>query len=173
MDTLVLSAQWEPMYRVTWRTAFEKLWADKVEVLEYYSDRFIRWVGGKMAMPSVIRFVDAGVHKQHVVRHPKFNKYNIWLRDGKKCAYCTKPVSLKEFTKDHVIPRKQGGETRWKNIVACCDPCNGKKRDRTPEEAGMTLHVQPHRPATLPVPLANIPPRWAASLPALWKNYMG
>nr|WP_197704355.1 hypothetical protein [Jatrophihabitans sp. GAS493] len=31
-------------------------------------------------------------------------------------------------------------------LVACCARCNGRKRDRTPEQAGMKLLVTPYAP---------------------------
>jgi len=49
---------------------------------------------------------------------------------------------------DHVIPRSRGGASTWENLVACCIPCNNRKGNRTPEEAGMKLHRTP-RPFTL------------------------
>jgi 5-methylcytosine-specific restriction endonuclease McrA len=40
-----------------------------------------------------------------------------------------------------------GGRNTWKNTVAACDPCNQRKGDRTPAEAGMVLRVQPAAPS--------------------------
>jgi 5-methylcytosine-specific restriction endonuclease McrA len=47
---------------------------------------------------------------------------------------------------DHVIPRSRGGATDWSNIVTSCVPCNLKKGDRTPREAGLPLLVKPSKP---------------------------
>ena len=47
---------------------------------------------------------------------------------------------------DHVLPVSRGGQTTWTNVVAACVPCNRKKANRTPEEAGMHLHTQPFKP---------------------------
>jgi len=67
----------------------------------------------------------------------------IRARDGTLCRYCgirtrwqgdrRSPVS---GTYDHVDP--DGGNT-LENVVVACRKCNGNKRDRTPEEAGMPL----------------------------------
>nr|WP_096303520.1 HNH endonuclease [Jatrophihabitans sp. GAS493] len=64
-------------------------------------------------------------------------------RDGRICGYCRSPQGL---TIDHIRPRAQGGKNGWLNTVACCAPCNGRKRDRTPEQAGMKLLVTPYAP---------------------------
>lgn len=41
------------------------------------------------------------------------------------------------------MPKSRGGKSTWENLVACCYPCNNKKGDRTPDEAGMTLLKKP------------------------------
>ena len=52
------------------------------------------------------------------------------------------------MTLDHVVPRSRAGESNWENLVACCNPCNNRKGNRTPEESGMKLARQP-RPFSL------------------------
>ena len=37
------------------------------------------------------------------------------------------------------MPRSRGGQHIWENVAAACRPCNLRKRDRTPDEAGMRL----------------------------------
>lgn len=68
--------------------------------------------------------------------------HNVLRRDGFRCAYCGRRAS----TRDHVVPRSHGGPTTWLNLVAACEPCNGRKRDRTPEQAGMPLGIVPYVP---------------------------
>lgn len=67
---------------------------------------------------------------------------NVLRRDGHRCAYCGRPAS----TRDHIVPRSRGGPTSWLNLVAACAACNGFKRDRTPEQAGLRLRVRPFVP---------------------------
>jgi len=43
------------------------------------------------------------------------------------------------------MPKSRGGKNSWDNLVASCQPCNRKKADRTPEEAGMALLVRPRK----------------------------
>ena len=47
---------------------------------------------------------------------------------------------------DHIEPASRGGQDTWLNLVAACAPCNGRKSDRTPEEAGMRLLWEPYEP---------------------------
>lgn len=64
---------------------------------------------------------------------------NIWVREGGKCAYCGKPLSLRTTTREHVIPSSKGGSDGLTNVVACCSACNGKKSDKTLADSGMRL----------------------------------
>ena len=59
----------------------------------------------------------------------------ILERDEHVCQYCGKKAN----TVDHVVPKSRGGSSSPVNLVAACMPCNQKKADRTPEEAGMPL----------------------------------
>jgi hypothetical protein len=76
------------------------------------------------------------------------NRKNILMRDRHRCQYCDRKMHPGDLTLDHVIPRSKGGPNTWENLVACCGPCNKRKADRTPEEAGMLLLRRP-RPATV------------------------
>lgn len=63
-------------------------------------------------------------------------------RDGDLCRYCGREVdwinrrSLRGAVFDHIDSRK--GEVPG-NLVLACRSCNSKKRDRTPEDAGMPI----------------------------------
>jgi 5-methylcytosine-specific restriction endonuclease McrA len=51
----------------------------------------------------------------------------------------------------------------WENVTAACRACNLKKRDRTPEEAGMALARSPHTPrelAWITVAVHRVPEAW-------------
>jgi len=73
----------------------------------------------------------------------RVNRNRIFRRDNHECVYCG---SKKDLTIDHVIPRSRGGRNTWTNLVACCQKCNLKKGDKTPEEARMHLRVKPYEP---------------------------
>jgi 5-methylcytosine-specific restriction endonuclease McrA len=69
---------------------------------------------------------------------------NVLQRDGHVCQYCGfagEPLSI-----DHVLPRSRGGADVWENVTTACLPCNVRKGNRTPREAGMALRREPRRP---------------------------
>ncbi len=76
----------------------------------------------------------------------RFSRANIYARDGSTCQYCARKLPRSELNLDHVVPRAQGGRTTWENVVCSCIPCNLRKANRTPEEAGMRLRKRPIRP---------------------------
>ena len=69
-----------------------------------------------------------------------------------------------------MIPRSQGGKTRWDNIVTACRPCNSSKGNRTPEQAGMTLKSKPQRPESLPFKLKQL--KIGYDVPDPWKSWV-
>jgi 5-methylcytosine-specific restriction endonuclease McrA len=56
-----------------------------------------------------------------------FTRFNVFLRDRFRCQYCGEQYVRGELTFDHVVPRADGGQTSWTNIVAACSPCNARK----------------------------------------------
>ena len=146
METLVLSAGYEPVARVSWKRAVTLVFDGKVEVIDEYEDRFIRSITFEIKMPSVIRFLRAVRARKRV---PKFSRENVYARDGGRCQYCAKKIPRHEATYDHVTPRSLGGKTTWENVVICCVPCNQRKAAHMPEQVGMRLATRPIRPKKL------------------------
>ena len=72
------------------------------------------------------------------------NRKNLLIRDNNMCQYCGRKVQ--PLTLDHVVPKQFGGKESWENLVAACMPCNNRKANRTPEQAGMKLLNKPKRP---------------------------
>lgn len=115
----------------------------KAIVEEAVTGRYLRpgW-----AYPKVIRLVKyVRVSYAKLYGTPRISKRGVLMRDNHVCAYCGQAG----HTVDHILPRSRGGGTSWMNLVAACQKCNGKKSDRTPEEAGMTLLVEPTVPRRL------------------------
>lgn len=81
----------------------------------------------------------------------KINRKNIWIRDKKTCCYCGDKISFSEMTLDHIVPKSKNGKTTWENVVCCCKKINTKKRNRTPEEAGLKLLYHPYKPKWNPL----------------------
>ncbi|MBI5544252.1 MAG: HNH endonuclease [Deltaproteobacteria bacterium] len=167
MDTLVLSASYEPVARVTWRRAISLLFAGKVEVLDEYEDRHVHTVTLAVRMPSVVRFLRTLSRKRRAMR---FSRQNVYARDHGRCQYCGTAVSPGMATYDHVVPRSQGGRTCWENVVIACAPCNQKKGCRTPEQACLRLLVAPVRPKKLPSLRLTL--TFQKGMPISWQNWL-
>lgn len=81
---------------------------------------------------ELVRYVFAKwKYERPAPRH--VSKRGVLQRDWYRCAYCGRSA----VTVDHVHPRCQGGPTTWENLVAACSGCNGRKKGRTPKQAGM------------------------------------
>lgn len=80
----------------------------------------------------------------------KWNRENLEMRDENECQYCGKKVYGKDATIDHIVPKAQQGKNGWSNTVISCFPCNTRKRNRTPDEAGMVLRSVPVKPKLYP-----------------------
>lgn len=168
METLVLSAGYEPVARVHWQRAVALLFQGKVEVVEEYDDKEIRSITFTLKMPSVVRFLRAIRGKKKAV---KFSRQNVYARDGGRCQYCVSKVARFEATYDHVVPRAHGGKTTWENIVIACVPCNQRKGGRTPAQAGMRLKTSPVRPKKLPE-LLSVTFTFQPGMPDSWRTWL-
>lgn len=163
--TLVLTPWYTPHKIVPWQKAVTQLFTGDVEVVEEYDDMLCS-PSLSMRTPSVVRLKrPIGKMKRGV----KFSRQNVLTRDGFQCQYCGTKGDYDTLNYDHVMPRHQGGKTDWENIVASCYPCNGKKANRTPEQAGMVLISRPKKPHSLPL---HAPLRTRDVHPS-WENYVG
>jgi 5-methylcytosine-specific restriction endonuclease McrA len=143
MPALVLNADYRPLsyYPLSlwpWQEVVKAVFLDRVDVIAEY-EHVIRSPSFEMRLPSVIALRDFVSQD----RPPAFTRFNVFLRDGFICQYCSSPDDL---TFDHVIPRSKGGRTSWDNIVTACGPCNLAKGGRNTREAGLHLHRRPRRP---------------------------
>ena len=143
---IVLNAGYEFMGLVSWRKAMTLLFSGKVEVLKE-SDKVVRTVSKSFRIPAVIRLLK--FIRQIYRREVPFSRKNVLIRDSCVCQYCGDGFASNELTVDHIIPKVQGGQNRWNNVVACCRVCNVKKGGRTPRQAGMTLVRQPFKPTIM------------------------
>jgi 5-methylcytosine-specific restriction endonuclease McrA len=139
---VLLNADYTFLNVVHWKRAVCLLAKGKVEVVKA-SAKTIRSSGGAvLRIPAVLRLIKLirTIYRTGVA----FCKKNVFIRDGFKCAYCgTQKLRL---TIDHIIPRSRGGRSNFDNCVAACKPCNIRKGDRTPSEAGMFLKIKPVQP---------------------------
>ena len=68
---------------------------------------WIRTVRFDVAVPRIIRLLGYDKLPRQDV---KFNRRNIYARDGSKCQYCGRRYATTELSLDHVIPKSQGGK---------------------------------------------------------------
>ena len=141
MQTLVLNASYEPLAVVSVRRAVVLVLTEKA-VMEHADDeRVIRSPTRQLPMPLVVRLLKF-VRVPYRRKLP-WSRRGVLDRDRNRCGYCAGRAT----TIDHLVPVSRGGEARsWRNTVGACTPCNQAKADRTPEEAGMRLLVQPYEP---------------------------
>ncbi|HPM23737.1 MAG TPA: HNH endonuclease [Phycisphaerae bacterium] len=126
---------------------------------------WVRTVRFQIAVPKIIRLL--GYDKLPAVG-VKLNRRNLFARDQNRCQYCGKRYATTELSLDHVIPRSQGGDNSWENIVCACIHCNVKKGGRTPQQAHMTLINHPVKPKRSPVLTIKL----SDSKYASWKQFL-
>ena len=136
---LVINADLGPLHRVSLRHAIRMLCRGVAEIHESEPDIRI----GVHPIPRVVRLVRYIVTKWRYSQGPAWSRAGVLRRDHYPCAYCSRTAT----TVDHVHPQSRGGKNTWQNTVAACGPCNQRKGDRTPIEAGMPLQVTPAAPS--------------------------
>jgi hypothetical protein len=78
---------------------------------------------------------------------PSVSKDKLLRRDRMTCAYCGQHFNERDLQCEHILPESRGGAWSWMNLVTACAWCNGRKADRTPEEARMPLLYLPYVPS--------------------------
>ena len=148
MSCLALNASFEPLTIVPTRRAIRLVLDRKAEILEVDERRHFRSATEQLPCPSVIRLVRY-VQVPRRFRRQVTNTF-LFARDEYSCQYCGRHKSElkgRQFlTRDHILPLSRGGENVWGNVVTSCSPCNNRKGNRLPEEAGMSLLAAPGEP---------------------------
>ena len=142
-DTLLLNSDYNPisilpLSVIGWQHAIKLMYLGRINVIETYPDWLIRSERLTINVPSVCVTKDYFPHKQHV----KFSRYNMYLRDLFKCAYCEEVFDYDELTIDHVVPRVAGGKTNWTNCTTSCKACNSAKGHKT----NVKPRIMPYKP---------------------------
>lgn len=160
--TLVLNVGYDPVRVVPWTAAVTMVWLEKADVVSEY-DCVIRSQTIEIGMPAVLRLRK----RQRKTGTVRFKRRYVFARDKWTCQYCGQRLPAEDLTYDHVVPRARGGLTRWENIATSCSPCNHRKGDRTPREAGMRLIKVPKKPRWMPSVIAraleageDVPAQW-------------
>lgn len=179
--TLVLNRQWQAIHITTVVRALIMLWNESARAIdpdEYVMYAWSDWMAleapedgpairttrGRLRLPEVIGLAHYDRLGSSAVT---FSRRNVARRDHYTCQYCGVQPGVGRITVDHVIPRSQGGATTWTNCVAACLECNGRKADRTPEQARMRLRHPPIRPEWRPhfAAIDRRPASWDRFLP--------
>jgi 5-methylcytosine-specific restriction endonuclease McrA len=125
-------------------------WAEIAELQKEFQPEAYSWVRTarfEIAVPKIIRLFGYDRLPRQLV---KLNRRNLYARDTNRCQYCGQHFATRELTIDHVVPRVQGGEHTWVNLVCACVRCNTRKGGRTPAQARMKLIRAPRRPKRNP-----------------------
>lgn len=190
-NVLVLNRFYMAIRVVNVRRAMTLLYRDCAEVIMMEQDQFVSYdfeswcelsqltaldkqadedylqaVNFELRVPRIVRLTRFDRMPAQTVR---FNRKNLFARDGYQCQYCGQTQPTNKLSLDHVIPRSHGGQTTWENIVCCCLKCNGRKGGRTPQQARMKLLTRPVRPRFNPLLSESISdPRYEC-----WKTFIG
>ncbi len=97
----------------------------------------------KIHLPSIIA-CEGMVSERN--KKPALCNRLLFRRDQYICMYCGGKFSHPDLSRDHIIPRIQGGRDCWNNVVTACRRCNQRKGGRTPEQASMELLAIPFEP---------------------------
>lgn len=158
MQTLIID-QIGPRRIVGWKDAVTDMFNGKLIVLKDYPEilavlgreamkqfpklrESLRQVLGADAESVTVRVPAVAMLRRYDAprkRGARFSRVGVCVRDNFTCQYCGDPHPMRKLELEHVLPRSRGGRTAWDNVVMACTGCNSYKRDRTPEEAGMTL----------------------------------
>ncbi len=137
---LVLSQSFEAFNICHVRRAIVLILRGKAEMLENGLG-YIHTAEDSFPIPSVIKLAYTVKRPRH---ERKMTRFGIFHRDNYTCQYCSK--TSHQLTLDHVVPRNQGGEHSWENVVSACAACNRRKAGMTPKQAHMKLIRQPRQP---------------------------
>jgi 5-methylcytosine-specific restriction endonuclease McrA len=128
-------------------------------------DDVIRTPTRTIRIPRVIQLIQ---YDRLPSREVRFTRRNIFYRDKNRCQYCGGVFRQRDLNLDHVVPLSRGGKSTWDNVVCACVPCNTRKGDRSPSDAGMRLVRRPKKPAGHPMLRAT----WIGPCPEEWKTYL-
>jgi hypothetical protein len=139
-------------------------WVTWQQACFYYAKNLVAWTLGDVAFTvyggvsrmtgerssisghSIIAIKGKAMAIRAFNQIPPLNNRELFRRDRHLCAYCGGEFGFLRLTRDHIRPVSRGGRDTWMNVVTACRHCNGLKRNRTPEEAGVQLVYAPYVP---------------------------
>jgi len=181
-DVLVLNNQYQPYDVWPWKKAIQKLYKDR-DIEPVYSvtgqilkhDILLRdGKGNHYDLPAVVVLRNIVGNKNDIA---PYSKSNVYARDLGICQYCGIHVKPHSRTIDHIIPRAQWNDSKYKfkcdsfeNTVLCCLKCNQKKADKTPKQAGMKLLKEPKKITQAKAYYNKLAMR--EYIPTQWRNFI-
>jgi 5-methylcytosine-specific restriction endonuclease McrA len=159
-SALVLNATYEPLSVVSARRAVCLVLDEKAEIVH---DDGTAIHSAVLAIPNPVVIRLRYMVKVPYHRRTTLSRRAVFARDDHRCQYCGGHAD----SIDHVLPRSRGGGHTWDNVAAACRPCNLRKRDRTPDEAGMRLATAPRAPRELAWVVVSV-----GRVPDAWKPYL-
>ncbi|MDD4865679.1 MAG: HNH endonuclease [Mycobacterium sp.] len=137
----VYNADYRVLARITWQQAVQLILRGAVHVIDLHRPAVhIHGPTLVIELPMAVALREY-VHIPHRAEN-RVTREGVLRRDANTCVYCGRRAE----TVDHVLPKSRGGAEDWFNLVASCQSCNGRKGNRTPQEAGMTMIREPFEP---------------------------
>ena len=185
-QVLVLNRLWQAVNVCSARRALTLLFQGHAQVVSGNADGsfqtfdFSEWrdLTGEGSHPEMVHTISFRIRLPRVIllllfdrlpkKEVKFTRHNIFERDRNTCQYCGRVLERKDLNLDHVIPKHRGGLTTWENIVCSCIPCNTRKANSTPQEAGLHLIRKPKRPKWRPFVQVN----FGINCHDSWKHFL-
>ena len=173
-STLLLNADGTPLSLVplstcSWQKAIGLLYTGQCEALHHYDHWVVHSPSTEIMVPSVCilkKQITVKLRPRRLDAGPRAEL--VFLRDGYQCQYCRGHFPVNLLTIDHVLPRKFGGKTTWKNSSSCCSPCNGRR--------GHDVRIRPMTEPFIPTTshLIKMRKKFPLSIPhPTWNYYLG
>jgi hypothetical protein len=140
-------------------------WITPMQAAVHYSSNDVAWTIGDDPLTTLRGGFNAQRQRQSLMEiapiialrgaarinlldvQPSVSRRKLFCRDRHTCAYCGGVFDWKKLQAEHILPESRGGQYTWMGLVSACSFCNGRKRARTPEEAGMPLLYLPYVPS--------------------------
>ena len=151
-NVLVLDVTGRPINVTTPFRGAVLLMTNRADLVAQDGDEVLRSSSAEFPKPLIIQ--TRGYVKLRPLSDGKIIKRVLFGRDDYECQYCSKPVTTKTGTVDHVKPkvafkregRPESDANTWDNVVTCCAKCNAKKGEKLPYECGMMPKKAPKKP---------------------------
>lgn len=162
-SVLKLDASFRPIEMISWFDYVLLYLRGKATLVEVVPDEYYSSPSTDVPKALVIQ-----VHHYVKLKDTPGNhnalKSVLFLRDEGKCQYCSKELSFRTATRDHVIPKSRAESlgmykdkvNSYENQVICCRECNHKKADKLPWEVKMYPIKTPKKPRYVPTTVRGV-----------------